>query len=268
MIARTLAAIVLALSLAPSARAAQCGGDFGGFVAAMSREAEAAGISRTVIDQAFAGITEDREVLAFDKRQRYTFRKSFESYAATRVTAGRVSRGRQILVRQASLLSRIEQEFGVPPAVLVAIWGLETDFGSGDMGKLPVVRVVTTLAHDCRRTDLFQGEVLAALKILQPGDLPLRDLVGAYAGEIGQTQFLPSSYIKYGVDYDGDGHVDLRHSAADVLASTANLLKSNGWKRGGAYDEGTANFEVMSEWNRATVYRKTIGLFADRLRGG
>ena len=97
---------------------------------------------------------------------------------------------------------------------------------------------------------------------MQRGDLSLRDLVGAYAGEIGQTQFLPSSYIKYGVDYDGDGHVDLRHSVPDVLASTANLLKTNGWRPGAPFGEGTANFDVMREWNRAEVYRKTIALFA------
>ena len=102
------------------------------------------------------------------------------------------------------------------------------------MGKLPVIRTLATLARDCRRTELFQGELIAALKIVQRGDLPLRDLVGAYAGEIGQTQFLPSSYIKYGVDYDGDGRVDLRHSVPDVLASTANLLKTNGWQAGAA----------------------------------
>jgi membrane-bound lytic murein transglycosylase B len=133
------------------------------------------------------------------------------------------------------------------------------------MGKLPVIRVVATMAHDCRRTDLFQKELLAALKILQRGDLSLRDLIGAYAGELGQTQFLPSSYIKYGVDYDGNGHVDLRHSVPDVLASTANLLKVNGWQAGAPFGEGTANFQVMREWNRAVIYRKTIVHFAERL---
>ena len=136
------------------------------------------------------------------------------------------------------------------------------------MGKRPVVRTLATLAWDCRRTELFQGELIAALKIVQRGDLPLRDLVGAYAGEIGQTQFLPSSYIKYGVDYDGNGHVDLRHSVPDVLASTANLLKVNGWKPGQPYGEGTENFQVMREWNRSEIYRKTMVLFAQRLRGG
>jgi lytic murein transglycosylase len=170
-----------------------------------------------------------------------------------------------MLLRHASLLARIEQKFGVPPQIIVAIWGLESDYGKGDIGKMPVIRTLMTMAHDCRRTELFQGELLAALKIVQRGDLPLRDLIGAFAGEIGQTQFLPSSYIKYGIDFDGNGHVDLRHSVPDVLASTANLLHVSGFKAGAPYDEGTANFEAMREWNRATIYRKTIGYFADRL---
>jgi membrane-bound lytic murein transglycosylase B len=172
-----------------------------------------------------------------------------------------------LMQRNGALLARIEQEFGVPKTLLMAIWTMESDNGTGDMGKLPVVRTVATLAHDCRRTDLFQGEVLAALQILQRGDLSQRDLVGAYAGEIGQTQFLPSSYIKYGVDFDGNGHVDLRHSVPDVLASTANLLKTNGWHAGAPFREGTPNFEVMREWNRSVIYRKTLVLFAERLTG-
>jgi len=262
---RLLAAIAFSLLLATSAPAAQCGGDFNAFVAAMSREAAAAGISRAVIDSALAGVTPDQGVLAFDRRQRGTFRKSFEDYAATRVTTERIRRGKQMLQRHAALLSRIERQFGVPGPLIIAIWGLETDFGSGDMGRLPVIRTLATMAHDCRRTELFQGELLAALQIAQRGDLPLRDMIGAYAGEIGQTQFLPSSYIKYGVDYDGNGHVDLRHNVPDVLASTANLLKTNGWRAGAPFGEGTANFEVMREWNRAVVYRKTMALFAERL---
>ena len=233
----------------------------------MTSEAQAAGVSASVTSAAFSGITEDGAVLAFDRRQRYTFNKSFEQYVSTRVGPGRINGGRAMMQRHAALLSRIEQRFGVPPQILVAIWGLETDFGKGDMGRLPVFRVLATLAHDCRRTELFQTELLSALKIVQRGDLPLRDMVGAYAGEIGQTQFLPSSYIKYGVDFDGDGHVDLRHSVPDVLASTANLLHTNGFKMGAPYEEGTANFEAMREWNRATIYRKTIAYFADQLVG-
>lgn len=257
--------LVSGLVAAAPARAAQCGGDFDTFLAAMGREAQAAGVSRAVIDQAFAGVTSDPAVLSFDRRQRYTFKKTFEEYAATRVIPARVKRAKTLMQKHAALLGRVERQFGVPKELLMAIWTLESDNGTGDMGKLPVIRTIATLAHDCRRTELFQGELIAALKILQRGDLPLRDLIGAFAGELGQTQFLPSSYIKYGVDYDGNGHVDLRHSVPDVLASTANLLKVNGWQPGAPFAEGTPNFEVMREWNRSVIYRKTMHLFAEKL---
>jgi lytic murein transglycosylase len=262
-----LAILFAAIIATTPALAARCGGDFNAFVQSMAAEAAAAGISQEVISQAFAGVTQDMAVLNFDRRQRGTFRKTFEQYVSTRVGPGRINIGRQMLQRHASLLSRIEQKFGVPPQIVVAIWGLESDFGKGDIGKMPVIRTLMTMAHDCRRTELFQGELLAALKIVQRGDLPLRDLIGAFAGEIGQTQFLPSSYIKYGVDFDGNDHVDLRHSIPDVLASTANLLHVSGFNNGAPYGEGTQNFEAMREWNRATVYRKTIGYFADQLVG-
>lgn len=257
---------ILAVSPVSPAQAASCGGDFNAFLAAMSREAQSAGVSRAVIDRAFAGLTPDPAVLAFDRRQRGTFRKSFEDYARTRVIPARLKRARALMQRHAALLARIERQYGVPATLLMAIWTLESDNGTGDMGKLPVVRTLATLAHDCRRTELFQRELLAALLIVQRGHLPLSDLVGAYAGELGQTQFLPSSYIKYGVDYDGNGHIDLRHSVPDVLASTANLLKTNGWQAGAPFGEGTPNFEAMREWNRSVIYRKTMVLFAERLR--
>lgn len=268
MIGRLGAALLVAIAVsvfALPASAAQCGGDFGAFLAAMSRDAQAQGVPRGVIDQAFAGVSIDQNVLAFDRRQRSTFRKSFEEYARTRVTPPRIKRAKQLMQRHAALLSRVEQRFGVPREIVMAIWTMETDNG-GDQGKMPIVRTLATLAHDCRRTELFQRELIAALKIAARGDLPLRDLVGAYAGEIGQTQFLPSSYIKYGVDFDGNGHVDLRHSVADVLASTANLLHTNGWQRGQPFGPGTANFEAMREWNRSEVYRRTIGYFAGQLQ--
>jgi lytic murein transglycosylase len=258
-----LATLLLALPPA-TAHAAKCGGDFQGFLAAMSRDAQAQGVRADVIQSAFAGVTVDPAVLAFDRRQRGTF-KNFESYVATRVGAGRVKRGREMLARHAALFARVEQRFGVPKELITAIWGLESDYGTGDMGKLPVVRTIATMAHDCRRTELFQTELIAALKILQRGDLTLQTMIGAYAGELGQTQFLPSSYIKYGVDFDGNGHVDLRRSVPDVLASTANLLRVNGWQTGAPFGEGTQNFQVMREWNRSEVYRKTMHYFAQQL---
>jgi lytic murein transglycosylase len=264
---RTFAVVITLATLATPAAAAQCGGSFEGFVANISREAQAGGISRATIDTALAGVQQDQAVLAFDRRQRGTFRKSFEEYVATRVSQGRIKRGQSLMQRHANLFARIERQFGVPSAVIVAIWGLETDFGTGDMGKLPTFRVLATMAHDCRRTELFQRELLAALRIVQRGDLTLAQMRGAYAGELGQTQFLPSSYLKYAVDYDGNGHADLIRSVPDVLASTANFLKSNGWKAGQPWNEGTANFDVLREWNTALVYRKTIAYFADKLAG-
>jgi lytic murein transglycosylase len=262
---RFFAAAAAVLFFAVPAQAAKCGGDFNAFIAEFSREAQAAGISPSVIQQAFAGVTYDPKVMEFDRRQRGTFRKTFEQYAASRVGPARIKRAKSYMQRHAQLLSRIEQRFGVPRELIMAIWTMETDNGAVQ-GNLPVVRTLATLAHDCRRTDLFQRELMAALQIVQRRDLPLSDLKGAYAGEIGQTQFLPSSYIKYGVDFDGDGHVDLRHSVPDVLASTANLLKVNGWQPGQPFDIGTRNFEVMREWNRSEVYRRTLHYFAEQLR--
>jgi lytic murein transglycosylase len=256
------------LALAMPASAAQCGGSYEGFLAQMQRDALAAGVSQQTIATAFAGLSADQSVLAFDRRQHGMFHsKSFEDYARTRVVPARINRAKKLMAQHADLLSRIERQFGVPRELIMAIWTMETDNGTGDMGKLPVIRTLSTLAWDCRRTDLFQGELIAALKIVQRGDLPLGDLVGAFAGEIGQTQFLPSSYIKYGVDYDGDHRVDLRHSVPDVLASTANLLHTNGWQVGQPYREGTANFEAMHEWNHSEIYRKTLVLFAEQLGG-
>ena len=261
-----LAAAVVAP--ATPAFAAQCGGSYPTFLAQMERDALAAGVSQQVIGPTFAGLSPDKTVLAFDRRQHGMFHsKSFEEYARTRVIQARISRARRLMQQNADLLSRIERRFGVPRELIMAIWTMESDNGTGDMGKLPVIRTLSTLAWDCRRSDLFQSELIAALKIVQRGDLPLRDLIGAYAGEIGQTQFLPSSYIKYGVDFDGDGRVDLRHSVPDVLASTANLLHTNGWQAGQPYREGTANFEAMREWNHSEIYRKTLVLFAEQLGG-
>jgi lytic murein transglycosylase len=265
MITRLVTVLFVALSFARPAFAASCGGNFQTFLAGMAHDAQAAGVSRNVIDQAFAGLSPDAGVIAFDHRQHATFQMSFERYASTRVTSARIARAKRLMARNAQLLAGVEHQFGVPAPLLMAIWTMESDNGTGDMGRLPVIRTLATLAHDCRRTELFQGELIAALKILQRGDLPLRDLIGAYAGEIGQTQFLPSSYVKYGVDYDHNGHVDLRHSVPDVLASTANLLKVNGWHAGAPYGPGTQNFEVMREWNRADVYRRALVLFAERL---
>jgi lytic murein transglycosylase len=262
---RHIALICLSLLLAPDAWAAQCGGDFHVFIDGISQEAVSIGLSPAIVANGFAGVSPDQKVLAFDRRQQRVFSKSFEDYAAIAVTPKRVGRGRQLLRKHGTLLSRIEREFGVPAPMIIAIWGLETNYGTTDMGDLPVIRTLATLAYDCRRSELFQGELLAALQILQRGDLSSKEMIGGNAGEMGQTQFLPSSYLKYGVDYDHDGHVNLRRSVPDVLASTANFLKANGWRADTPYGEGTSNFEVMRTWNQALLYRKAIVLLAEQI---
>jgi membrane-bound lytic murein transglycosylase B len=138
------------LLLSTPTHAAQCGGDFNTFVAAISREAAGKGISQSVISQSLSGVTPDPAVLSFDRRQRYTFNKTFEQYVSTRVGAGRINGGRAMLQRHAALLARIEARFGVPPEIVVAIWGLESDFGKGDIGKMPVIRTLAA-APSCSR---------------------------------------------------------------------------------------------------------------------
>jgi lytic murein transglycosylase len=260
-----IALICFSLLFAPGAWAAQCGGDFHAFIDGVAREAVSAGLSPAIVASALTGVAPNQNVLAFDRRQQRVFSRSFEDYAAIAVTPKRVGRGRNLLRKNGTLLSQIEREFGVPAPVIIAIWGLETNYGTTDLGDLPVIRTLATLAYDCRRTDLFQGELLAALQILQRGDLSSNEMIGGNAGEMGQTQFLPSSYLKYGIDYDHDGHVNLRRSVPDVLASTANFLKANGWRADTPYREGTSNFEVMRAWNQALLYRKAIVLLAKQI---
>jgi membrane-bound lytic murein transglycosylase B len=146
----------------------------------------------------------------------------------------------------------------------VAIWGLETDFGV-NIGKFPTLRALATLAHDCRRSELFKAELMDALRIVERGDIAPQDLRGAWAGEIGQTQFMPSSYIKFAVDFDGNGRRDLLRSAPDVLASTANFLANHGWQRGKDWEPGSANFAAIKAWNKSEVYARTIAHFATQL---
>jgi lytic murein transglycosylase len=179
----------------------------------------------------------------------------------------RIQKGTSLLRQHAALLSRIEQRFGVPGPILVAIWGLESDFGAA-RGNLPAVRSIATLAYDCRRTDLFTPQLFDALRIIDRGDLTPSEMRGAWAGELGQTQFMASKYYSLAVDFDGDGRRDLIRSTPDVLASTANYLKSFGWQRGESWAPGTANAEVLRAWNKSPVYSQTIGYFATRLAEG
>jgi lytic murein transglycosylase len=261
-----LALVVLWLGsiTVPAAAAAPCGGDFGAWLEGFKKEAATSGISQRTIQSALGGVSYDPGIIARDHAQG-VFRQSFEQFSG-RMVPPRLGRGARLLQQNSAIFDRIEQKFGVPGAVIVAIWGLETDFGANS-GKFPTIRSLASLAYDCRRPDKFRGELLAALQIVERGDMAPGEMRGAWAGEIGQTQFLPSSYLKYAVDFDGNGRRDLIHSVPDVLASTGNYLKGYGWQRGEPWGEGTTNFQVLLQWNSSQVYTKTVAYFAQRLAG-
>ena len=160
------------------------------------------------------------------------FQQSFLQFAGRMTAAGRYQNGLKQLKANAPLLSRIEQATGVPPAVVVALWGLESDYGAYKGGTFNIIRSVATLAYDCRRPEFFRDQLMGALRIVQRGDLRPDQMIGNWAGELGPTQFTPGDYFKHGIDFDGDGRVDMINSVPDALASAANLMKSFGWQKG------------------------------------
>jgi lytic murein transglycosylase len=247
---------------AGTAMAATCRdpGGFGAFIASIKKEAAAQGISASAIS-ALDDVSFDQSIISHDHGQG-VFHQSFEQFSGRMVNAGRVARGKALLKKYAGLFSQIEQTYGVPGPVIVALWGLETDFGAVN-GNSPTLQALATLAYDCRRTEKFQAELLDALRLVQRGDLSPSAMRGAWAGELGQTQFMPSSYLKYAVDFGGGRN--LIHSVPDVLASTANYLRGYGWQRGAGWEPGEPNFDVIKEWNAADVYARTIALFATKL---
>jgi lytic murein transglycosylase len=253
---------VLMMPAAP-ADAASCGtGSFQAWLDDFKIEAAAKGISQAAITAGLSGVTLDQAVLSRDRSQR-VFDQGFEEFSG-RMVPPRLARGANMMKQYGSVLGRIEQSYGVPGEVLVAIWGLETDFGV-NIGKFSTMRSLATLAYDCRRAETFRSELMDALRIIERGDLAPAEMRGAWAGEIGQTQFMPSSYIKFAVDFDANGRRDLLRSAPDVLASTANYLASYGWQRGKGWEPGSANFNVIQQWNKSEVYARTIASFASQL---
>ena len=260
-------AVLTALS-APALAAAPCGNSPDGFRAWLEDFKQVAindGISPDVVDQAFATAKFDPNVLAHDRGQQ-ALQGNYAAFAAGHITAGRIKRGKNMLIAYAEPLERMEQRYGVPGPVLVAIWGLETDYGAG-LGGYPTFSALATLAYDCRRGSLYKAELIDALMIVQRGLLSPQQMRGAWAGELGQTQFMPSAYLKYGVSSNGGRGGNLMGNSADALASTANFLQQKGWQRGAGWNEGQSNFSVLLEWNSSPVYAKTIAAFATQLAG-
>lgn len=250
---------------APVLDAAQSG--FSEWVAAFRSRALAQGISGDVFDRAMRGVTYDPDVIRRDRTQS-EFTKTIWDYLDSAASDARVRNGRTALRRNESLLEQIEASYGVDKDVLVAIWGLESAYGTF-RGMTPVIRSLATLAYDARRQDFFEAQLIAALKILQDGDVTLADFNGSWAGAMGHTQFIPTSYQTLAVDFDGDGKRDIwSDDPGDALASTAHYLAKNGWVKGmpwgvevtipEGFDYALANREIKklpSDWAELGVVR-------------
>lgn len=262
-------AVVVAVSILASgvaAPAAGCGHGAAGFEAWKGdfiREAAARGVGRAALD-AMARTRYNRKTIAADRGQG-SFKLSLARFMQKRGADTIISRGRRMKGRYASLLSAIERGFGVPPGPLLAIWGMETGFGSF-MGNQKILSSVATVAYDCRRSDFFTGHLYGALTMIDRGMLD-PSAVGAAHGEIGHTQFLPGNALRYGVDGDGNGRIDMIRSVADALASTANFLSAHGWRRGAGYQPGQHNFRAIQAWNAASVYQQAIAIIGKEIDG-
>jgi lytic murein transglycosylase len=202
-------------------------GDFSRWLNGFQKEATAQGISARTWAAASPYLTLDQNIIWTDRGQKF-FAQSFLEFSDKLASRGRLQSGISQVAKHRATFARAEKEYGVPAAVITAFWALESDFGSG-MGNKPVLRSLATLAYDCRRSELFRGELLAALKIVERGDLQPAEMIGSWAGELGQTQFLPSHYFNHAVDYDGDGRRNLLKSPADVIGSTAAFIMSLEW---------------------------------------
>jgi lytic murein transglycosylase len=204
---------------------------FDRFLADLKQQAVAAGVSQRTIAETSPYLVYDQGIVNRDRGQR-VFGQVFTEFAGRMAASYRMQQGQARIKAHAAAFARAEKEYGVPPAVIAAFWGLESDFGA-NMGNLPTLRSLVSLAYDCRRSQMFADETMAALKIIQRGDLTPDEMVGSWAGELGQTQFLPTHYFNYAVDYDGDGRRDLLRSPADVIGSTANYIATGlKWRRG------------------------------------
>jgi membrane-bound lytic murein transglycosylase B len=221
--------LVLASSISLSVSAAE-DPDFQPWLQALIAEAREAGISESIIEQALVPVTPIPQVISNDRNQA-EFVETLAMYLEKRVTAWRINTGRERLARHATLLDRVSAQYGVSPRVIVAIWGIETNYGSFT-GGTDVIRALVTLAYDPRRAAYFRGELLAALQILQEGHISHPDMKGSWAGAMGQSQFMPSSFRDFAVDFDGDGRRDIWTTEADVFASIANYLAGAGWREG------------------------------------
>jgi membrane-bound lytic murein transglycosylase B len=257
--AATFAILAMLACPGSSADAAQCGSGPGGFEVwkqQFAGEARAKGIGASALSGLMA-TNYASATIAADRGQR-SFSLSLDQFLAKRGASSIVARGRGLKQSQAALFASIEQRYGVPPGPLIAIWGMETGFGS-QRGNQNMLSSIATLAYDCRRPEYFTDQLYAALQLIDRGVLS-QGTRGSMHGEVGQTQFLPKNILAYGT-----GNLEV---AANALSSTANFLKAHGWRAGAGYQPGEANFAAIQAWNAASVYQKAIALMGRQIDGG
>ena len=231
---RTGALLAVLLVVAPATAFGQANcrntGAFEPWLAAFKKDAAAQGISPAAIAAAAPYLVLDQRIINIDRGQRF-FAQNFLEISDKMLAGGRLPNGAAQIKKHQALFAREEKEFGVPASVITAFWGLESDFGSGQ-GKDQSIKSLATLAYDCRRPEMFRGHLFDALRLIDSGDLRADEMIGSWAGELGQTQMMPSEYMAHAIDYDGDGKRNLIKSASDVIGSTGKYLVHLGWKRG------------------------------------
>jgi len=258
--AAAIIAVLPGLSLAASC--SDTGGKYEGWKTEMAAEAKAEGVGKRGIAALMASSYSSATIGA-DRNQK-SFKYTLEKFLQVRGADTIVAQGRKRKAKSADFYASLEAQYGVPAGVLIAIHGMETAFG-GFMGDTNVVSAIATLTYDCRRSDFFRPHLIGALKLVDQGSISMAT-VGAKHGELGHTQFLPGNALTYGVDGNGDGVVDF-YNMTDALASTANFLRQKGWKPGKGYQEGEPNFEVIKQWNAATVYQQAIAIMGAKIDG-
>lgn len=227
---RALTTLALIAGLSAPAYASECGGNFNAFVKDLRKEAQANGYDAGLTKRFFANVRQDQNVLAADRRQG-VFQMDFTSFSRRLISQGRINTGKRKAQEYSAVFDRIEREYGVSRGVLLAFWAFETDYG-GFQGDINTLNALVTLAHDCRRPELFRPQVFAALELYRQGNFDPQRTTGAWAGEIGMVQMLPADILENGVDGDGDGKVSLKTSATDALMSGGKMLQHLGWRAG------------------------------------
>lgn len=255
---RPLIAASLSAVLAAPARAAT--DSFQTFVAGVRADARRAGISAATLERAFAGVQPNQKVLERDRRQP-EFTMTWQRYRTLLITDQRITNGRAAYQQNRALLVRVQDRYNVDPAVITGIWGLESSFGTG-MGDFHVIEALATLAWDGRRASFFRGELMAALRIIEQGDITPQRMMGSYAGAMGQPQFMPSSFLAYAVDFDGQGKRDIWTSKADVFGSIANYLARSGWRSGEPWGQPVAFSSGVDPSKAGRDNRRPVGEWA------